>query len=350
MQNSLNVGTLTQTPAWNFESVNPSAPNPGFTSSPSPTTIEGLVSVGSFTAVSSFTTPPASRSLAISLDQFRVKEIFSGWDFDTIWGYRCADAKPVPKLRQFNPGIALTSETCPIVLVQPPAPQTPTLSPNPNQEPPGSNSSSSSTSSTSSSSSSGPGSNNQSNPNSPDVTGTYSASPSSPLTLSGRSLDTVTGVWMGTYSANISTSGSVQLVVMVPNYIPLGTYDLNVTAASGSYRFTKAVTIVAASSSISWLVGKSKLLPKFTKGISNLDKRQRDFMAQLIGANSVNRVVCTAITSSKMEMSERILIRARAKAACRQVVSLLPGVKVWVQSRDTKNKFVRGRVLLTFKR
>lgn len=350
LQNSLNVGTLTQTPTWIFQSVDPSAPHNGYTASPALTTIEGLVSAGNFTAVSTYTAPPASRSASIALDQFRVKDIFSGWDFGSVWGYRCADAAPVPKLRQLNPGLALTSETCPLVLVLPPEPQAPTLSPSPNQEPPGSNSSTSSTSSTSSGSSSGAGSNNSSNPNSPQVIGTYSASPASTLTISGRSLAMVTEVWMGTYSAKISVSEAVQLVVLVPNYIPLGTYDLHLKAASGTYRFTNALKIVAAPTPLSSLLGKSKLLPKFTKGKSKLDNRQRDFMTQLIGSSTVSKVVCTAITGTSMGRAERILIRARAKAACSQAVRLLPDANVWVQSRDTKNKFIRGRVLLTFKR
>lgn len=356
--NSLNVGATIQTPSWNFETVGDSSVNRGSTSAPGVTVIEGLIAFGTFTASSTVTTPPASRSATLSRDQFRFKENFTGWDFDAIWGYRCSDTSPVPRLRIFYPSSNLSSATCPIVLVLPPEPQSPTLPPNQNLEPPGPNSTVSSSASSSVSSSSSPSSNSGSgggqggsgNPSAPQVIGTYSAMPASSLKIDGHSLDSVTKVWIGTFSASISKSSQAYLVMQIPNLLPEGSYDLLLQTNFGNYRFFQAIRILTYSASESALVGKSKLLPKFGVGVTSLNETQKLFMQRLGIENSTYRVVCTAITSPKMVRQQRVFLRTRALVVCREILKLAPETKIWVQSKESRNKFAQGRVLLTFKR
>lgn len=352
--NSLNVGSTLQTPTWTFGGVGDSVASQGTTSPPAATSIEGLIAFGVFTSSATLTTPPASRSAALSIDRFREKELFTGWDFDSTWGYRCSDASPVPRLRIFHPTTNLSNATCPTVLVLPPEPQAPTLLPNPNPEPPGPNSTTSSSVSSSSSPASNPssggGQGGSTNPSAPQVIGTYSAMPASSLKIDGHSLDSVTKVWIGTFSAAISRSSQAYLVMQIPNSLPQGSYDLLLQTHFGEYRFYQAIRILTAADSQSALVGKSKLLPRFSAGETSLNKTQKLFLQRLGMANASHRVVCTAITSPGMVRQQRIFLRTRALAACREVLNLTPQAKIWVQSKESRNKFAQGRVLLTFKR
>ena len=332
--NSYNQGSFTQTQDWLINSYS--------TLSPGATPIDGLLAVGSGVFSSSFTTPPSSKSATTLLSAFRNRELYVGWDFANVWGFDCSETNPTPKLRSLSPGVNLRSDSCPIVIVQNPEVTTPPLAPNPNETPPGPNSSSSTASSTSSGNSSGQGSDR-----SPFTTGTYTASPAAVFTISGQALDLVQRLFLGSYSATISSASDSRLSVLVPRDIPLGKYDLILESSSGRFVSQQAVTI--RSSSTFALLGKSFLIPKFFTERTSLNSTQRRYISKLLSGSGATRIVCTAITTKDMTHNQRVFVRLRAKAACAGVKLVLPNARTWVQSKVTAKVVLSKRVVLTFK-
>jgi hypothetical protein len=337
--NSYNHGTFTQTPDWFNNSYS--------TNSLVVTPIDGLLAVGSGVFSSSYTTPPSSKSATTLLAGLRNRELYVGWDFASVWGFDCSETNPTPKLRSLSPGVTLRSDSCPIVIIQNPEVITPPLAPNPNETPPGpsSNSSTSSSSSTSSpnnGSSSGPESNR-----SPSTTGSYTASPAAVFTISGQALDLVQRLFLGSYSATISSASESLLSVLVPSDIPLGKYDLILESNSGRYVSQQAVTITSASTFA--LLGKSFLLPKFFAQRTSLNSNQRKYITKLLSGSGATRIVCTGITTKNMTHNQRVFVRLRAKAACAEVKLSLPSARIWVQSKTSTKVQLSKRVVLTVK-
>jgi hypothetical protein len=337
--NSYNQGSFTQTPDWHINSYS--------TNSLAVTPIDGLQALGSGVFSSSYTTPPSSRSATTLLAGLRNRDLYVGWDFANVWGFDCNEVNPTPKLRALSPGLNLRSDTCPIVIVQYPEVITPPLAPNPNETPPGpsTNSSTSSASATSSAGSAGPS--GQGSDRSPSTTGSYTASPAAVFTISGRALDLVQRLFLGSFSATISSVSDSSLQVLVPSDIPLGKYDLILESNSGRFLSLQAVTIKAKKTV--GLLGKSFLIPKFLVSRSILNLVQRNYISKLLIGSGATRVVCTGITTKAMSHHQRVFVRQRAKASCSEVGRVLPGVRVWVQSKVSEKTSMAQRVVLTIK-
>jgi hypothetical protein len=277
----------------------------------------------------------------------RNRNLYVGWDFANFWGFDCNESNPTPKLRALSPGLNLSSDTCPIVIIQYPEVITPPLPPNPNETPPG-QSTNSSTSSASATSSSGiGGSSGQGSDRSPSTTGSYTASPAAVFTISGQALDMVQRLFLGSFSATISSVSDSSLHVLVPSEIPLGKYDLILESSSGRFLSLQAVTIKAKTTF--GLLGKSYLIPKFLANRSNVNLVQRNYISKLLTSSGATRVVCTGITTKAMSHHQRVFVRQRAKAACSELERVLPGVRVWVQSKLSVKTTLAKRVVLTIK-
>lgn len=336
INNSYNFGALSQSPEWSISRW----------LTPAPTTIDGVMAVGSGTISSSYTIPPSAKVGTSTVLQLRVKDTYVGWDFVSIWGFNCAESIATPKLRALSGNTSLSSSSCPISIPNPdPGPTLPSLPPVLNETPPGAASSSSSTSSSSSGNGSGSGSSTPSFL----LFGNYTSSPGLVLHLKGSSLDRVNKVFIGTYSATIAADAASTLSIVVPKSIPLGTYDLTLESSSDRFVKVQALRVQASPITGSVLTGKTFALSKFSGGRTSLNPTHRQFVARLLLGTDVKRVVCTALIVPNMTHHARVQVRLRAKAACEQVKFLLPNSSVWVQSRISGHKKMLGRVMLTIR-
>lgn len=337
--NSYNRGSFTQTPDWFINSYS--------TNSLGVTPIDGLLAAGSGVFSSSYTTPPSSKSATTLLSGLRNRDLYVGWDFVNVWGFDCNEVNPTPKLRALSPGLNLRSDTCPVIIVQYPEVTPPPLAPNPNETPPGPSSNSLTSSASTTSSSGSGGSSGQGSDRSPSTTGSYRASPAAVFTISGRALDLVQRVFLGSFSATISSVSESTLQVHVPSDIPLGKYDLILESGSGRFLSLQAVTIKAKTTF--GLLGKSFLIPKFLANRTSLNLVQRKYISVLLTGSGATRVVCTGITTNVMSHKQRVFVRQRAKATCSELERVLPGVRVWVQSKLSSKTSLAQRVVLTVK-
>lgn len=336
IENSYNFGALSQSPQWSSSAW----------LAPGATTIDGIIAFADGTISFSYTTPPSNKVGTSTVLELRVKDTYTGWDFVSIWGFDCAESIATPKLRALSGTVSLSSSSCPISIPNPSPGPTPPPPPGPvlNETLPGAASSSST-----SSSSSGTGSGSGSSTPTFLLFGSYTSSPGLILHLNGSSLDRVNRVFIGTYSASISASAASTLIIVVPNSIPLGTYDLILESSSDRFVKILALQIQAWPITVSVLTGKTFALSKFVAGITSLNLRQRQIIARLLLGSDVKRVVCTSLIAPNMTHHARVQVRLRATAACEQVKFLLPNSSVWVQSRISEHKKMLGRVMLTIR-
>ena len=167
------------------------------------------------------------------------------------------------------------------------------------------------------------------------------------FTISGQALDLVQRLFLGSYSATISSASESRLNVLVPSDIPLGKYDLILESSSGRFVSQQAVTIRSLRTFA--LLGKSFLIPKFLAERTSLNSNQRNYISKLLSGSGATRIVCTGITTKDMSHNQRVFVRLRAKAACAEVKLAVPSARVWFQSKVSTKVQVSKRVVLTFK-
>jgi hypothetical protein len=167
------------------------------------------------------------------------------------------------------------------------------------------------------------------------------------FTISGQALDLVQRLFLGSYSATISSASESRLNVLVPSDIPLGKYDLILESSSGRFVSQQAVTIRSLRTFA--LLGKSFLIPKFLAERTSLNSNQRNYISKLLSGSGATRIVCTGITTKDMSHNQRVFVRLRAKAACAEVKLTMPSARVWFQSKVSTKVQVSKRVVLTFK-
>ncbi len=84
-----------------------------------------------------------------------------------------------------------------------------------------------------------------------------------------------------------------------------------------------------------------------TVPLSNLQKSEIQSLVE--GNPEADKFICTGIRLSTASVSENLLVRKRAKAACDYAKTLNPGLSVWFHSKPTTVRSFAGKVLITVK-
>ena len=84
-----------------------------------------------------------------------------------------------------------------------------------------------------------------------------------------------------------------------------------------------------------------------TVPLSNLQKSEIQSLVE--GNPEADKFICTGIRLSTAPVSENVLVRKRAKAACDYAKTLNPSLSVWFQNKPTTVRSFAGKVLITVK-
>jgi len=118
---------------------------------------------------------------------------------------------------------------------------------------------------------------------------------------------------------------------------------------------TVAGTIVAASQFAPVEVLSSppslqKTLTSFSTSSVSLSTRQKSEIETLVEQHpEAEKFICTGIRFESAPMSQNIVVRKRAKAACDYAKQLNPRLSTWFQNKPTKARNFSGRVILNLK-
>lgn len=98
-----------------------------------------------------------------------------------------------------------------------------------------------------------------------------------------------------------------------------------------------------------WRVSQ-KTLATFSASATGLTVLQMSQVKAAVDANpDAEKFICTGIRYYQQPMSQNILVRKRAKAACEYAKQLNPSLSTWYQNKPTQARSYAGRVLLTIK-
>ena len=93
-----------------------------------------------------------------------------------------------------------------------------------------------------------------------------------------------------------------------------------------------------------------KTLAAFNSTATTLTPQQKAQVKAAVDANpSAEKFICTGIRFESAPLSENIVVRKRAKAACEYAQQLNPALSTWFQNKPTKARSYAGKVLLTVK-
>ena len=93
-----------------------------------------------------------------------------------------------------------------------------------------------------------------------------------------------------------------------------------------------------------------RTLATFSGSTTALTSQQKAQVKAAVEANpSAEKFICTGIRFESAPMSENIVVRKRAKAACDYAKTLNPALSTWFQNKPTKARSYAGKVLLTVK-
>ena len=93
-----------------------------------------------------------------------------------------------------------------------------------------------------------------------------------------------------------------------------------------------------------------KTLATFSSSATGLTSQQKAQVQAAVAANpNAEKFICTGIRFESAPMSENIVVRKRAKAACDFAKTLNPDLSTWFQNKPTKARSYAGKVLLTVK-
>jgi hypothetical protein len=313
-ENSLNNGEMVllvgPTSSTALNELGTPAANP-----PLPTaSMDGILATGPLTAVQSFTTAPSKRSSTSTVTQLTDPDTYLGWNMDSVWGFDCSESAPMPKLRSIYQGANPLRVTCEVAPAMNPVQQ------------------------------------DETGYRGPAVDSNYSTSAraTGSLEVTGTSLSFVSKVWVGSFSASISSVSSTSLQLLLPPNIPEGLYDLILESTFGTFKAVGAVRIVAtAEETVSPLVGKTKQIRNFTPGQISISDKQRRQLIEMLSIGSAKRLVCTAVTSKVMRLRARLELRSQAQATCAAISVMMPAATIRVQSKPTLHRHMVGRVLVT---
>lgn len=93
-----------------------------------------------------------------------------------------------------------------------------------------------------------------------------------------------------------------------------------------------------------------RTLSSFGAQVTSLTPMQRSQIKAAVDANPTsNKFICTGIRFESAPLTENLVVRKRAKAACEYAKQLNPELSTWYQNKPTKARSFAGRVLLTIK-
>ncbi len=93
-----------------------------------------------------------------------------------------------------------------------------------------------------------------------------------------------------------------------------------------------------------------KTLTSYSANVEQLSNRQKSEIESLVQSNpAADKFICTGIRLASAPVSENVLVRKRAKAACDYAQTLNPNLSVWFQNKPTKVRSFAGKVLITIK-
>jgi hypothetical protein len=95
---------------------------------------------------------------------------------------------------------------------------------------------------------------------------------------------------------------------------------------------------------------RQKTLRSFDSGSTFLTEFQKEQVKAALRENpTAEKFICTGIRFESAPLSENIIVRKRAKAACDYAKELNPELSTWFQNKPTKARSFAGKVLLTVK-
>ncbi len=118
---------------------------------------------------------------------------------------------------------------------------------------------------------------------------------------------------------------------------------------------TVAATLIVASQfspveTISEAPIVQKTLTPYSANVEQLNNRQKSEIEALVQSNpAADKFICTGIRLASAPISENVLVRKRAKAACEYAKSLNPNLSVWFQNKLTTVRSFAGKVLIAAK-
>ncbi len=93
-----------------------------------------------------------------------------------------------------------------------------------------------------------------------------------------------------------------------------------------------------------------KTLTSYSANTIPLSSLQKSEIQSLVEGNpEADKFICTGIRLSTASVSENLLVRKRAKAACDYAKTLNPSLSVWFQNKPTTVRSFAGKVLITVK-
>lgn len=93
-----------------------------------------------------------------------------------------------------------------------------------------------------------------------------------------------------------------------------------------------------------------KTLTSFSASSTTLSSRQKSEIESLVEQHpEAEKFICTGIRFESAPVSQNLVVRKRAKAACDYAKQLNPRLSTWFQNKPTKARGYAGKVLLTLK-
>ena len=127
------------------------------------------------------------------------------------------------------------------------------------------------------------------------------------------------------------------------------TVSLSLASVSGSTSFDFGVAKKSEQAVPEFSVSQ-RTLASFSGSTTTLTSQQKAQVKAAVDANpSAEKFICTGIRFESAPMSENIVVRKRAKAACDYAKTLNPALSTWFQNKPTKSRSYAGKVLLTIK-
>jgi hypothetical protein len=122
----------------------------------------------------------------------------------------------------------------------------------------------------------------------------------------------------------------------------------NYVALIGALLLVTGITV--PSIAVSEYSVSQKTLSAFSGSTTTLNAQQMAQVKAAVDANpSAEKFICTGIRFESAPMTENIVVRKRAKAACDYAKQLNPALSTWFQNKPTAAQSYAGKVLLTIK-
>lgn len=173
------------------------------------------------------------------------------------------------------------------------------------------------------------------------------------LVINGAKLGSVVSVKIGEVAQLVSSVTPNSIKITINLQTNPGLRDIELISDFGKLTVKDAILIALPASSASPqapgtepvhpLVGRSRVLSK-DRSIN------RDWFGLNLQDSGISGVVCTALVGSDVTTHQRIKAKKLADEMCQQASDFLEAPIVWVQTKTSGSRDLRGRVLVTFKR